>query len=202
MKNHRIIAPFFVLTTTVLILTIMTMMTRQTEAETAAPVRQRRLTMATISESLKRMEYAVRGRVVIEADKMASEEDAKIIYTNIGNPQSVGQMPLTWPRQVVALANLPRHVGIDHPNVSLMFPSDAIARAREILDATGSVGAYSHSQGVPLLRRDVADFITQRDGGVQTTNPDDIFLTNGASAAIQMVLTALIAQPERTGIST
>jgi Aminotransferase class I and II len=172
------------------------------QAETA-PTYRRRLTMETISASVKRMEYAVRGTVVIAADKMASQEGATIIYTNIGNPQSVGQQPLTWPRQVVALANLPRHIGIDHPHVQSMFPSDAIARAREILDATGSVGAYSHSQGVPLLRQDVADFITKRDGGtMKPTKPDDIFLTNGASTAIQMVLTALIAQPERTGIST
>jgi alanine transaminase len=174
----------------------------ETTAMPSVAAYTKRLTMATISASLKRMEYAVRGTVVIEADKMASK-GTKIIYTNIGNPQSVGQQPLTWPRQVIALANLPRPIGIDHPNVQSLFPIDAIARAREILDATGSVGAYSHSQGVPLLRQDVADFITKRDGAEKIpTNPDDIFLTNGASAAIQMVLTAIIAQPDRTGIST
>lgn len=157
------------------------------------------LTYDTISPSLKHMEYAVRGQVVIEADKLAAAGH-KIVYTNIGNPQSVGQKPLTWPRQVLALANLPREVGVDHEAIESIFPHDAVVRARSILNAVGSVGAYSHSQGIPLLRQDVADFIAARDE--YPCNIHDIFLTNGASAAIQMVLTAIVAKPERTGIST
>lgn len=50
-----------------------------------------------------------------------------------------------WP----ALAELAPHV----------FPEDAIARAKEILDEVGSIGAYSHSQGVPLIRKNVAKFV-------------------------------------------
>ena len=34
-----------------------------------------------------------------------------------------------------------------------------IARARELREEIGSVGAYSHSQGVPLIRQSVAHFI-------------------------------------------
>lgn len=145
------------------------------------------------------MEYAVRGQVVIEADKLANAGH-DIVYTNIGNPQSVGQKPLTWPRQVLALTNLPREVGIDHESIESVFPKDAIERARSILDACQSIGAYSHSQGVPFLRRDVADFIAARDG--YPCDMNNIFLTNGASAAIQMVLKAIVAKPERSGVST
>lgn len=47
----------------------------------------------TMSQSLRRMQYAVRGEVVIKADKLASE-GKEIIYTNIGNPHSVGQKPV------------------------------------------------------------------------------------------------------------
>jgi hypothetical protein len=47
----------------------------------------------TMSQSLRRMQYAVRGEVVIKADKLASE-GREIIYTNIGNPHSVGQKPV------------------------------------------------------------------------------------------------------------
>lgn len=39
------------------------------------------------------------------------------------------------------------------------FPSDVIERAKEILEETGSIGAYSHSQGVPFIRKSVAKFI-------------------------------------------
>ena len=40
-----------------------------------------------------------------------------------------------------------------------IFPNDAIARARELYEEIGSIGAYSHSQGVPIVRKHVAEFI-------------------------------------------
>lgn len=162
----------------------------------------KRLTEETMSVNLKNMQYAVRGEVVIAADKITqslrSGEGSEypfdhIIYTNIGNPQSVGQQPLTWPRQVLALVDLPDSEGIDHPNAESMFPTDAIERAREIkigLNGVGT-GAYSHSQGARCFREDIVKFIEKRDGGVKS-DVDKIFMTNGASSGIGMVLTALI----------
>jgi hypothetical protein len=38
---------------------------------------------STMSQSLRRMQYAVRGEVVIQADKLAAQ-GRRIIYTNIG----------------------------------------------------------------------------------------------------------------------
>ena len=143
--------------------------------------------------------------MVIAADRLAAEIAAgspaapaggpsRILFTNIGNPHSVGQSPLTWPRQVLALADLPAAAGVDHPDAGRLFPADAIARAREVKAALNGcgTGAYTHSQGPPAFRDDVARFIEARDGGVRS-DPGDIFLSNGASAAIQDVLTALIA---------
>lgn len=163
---------------------------------------QKRLTEETMSPALKGMEYAVRGKVVIAADNINEELKAgtkkypfdHIVYTNIGNPHSVGQKPLTWPRQVMALVDLPDEVGVDHPDVTKLFPADAIRRAREIKEGLGGhgSGAYSHSKGVKLFREDVASFIQKRDGGVPAT-AENIFLTNGASDAIKNVLTALVA---------
>jgi alanine transaminase len=40
-----------------------------------------------------------------------------------------------------------------------LFPRDAIARAAELYSEIGSIGAYSHSQGVPFIRKNVAAFI-------------------------------------------
>jgi alanine transaminase len=165
----------------------------------------KRLNEKTVNPLLKKMEYAVRGEVVVAADNISKELEAinkenrtrkykfdKILYTNIGNPQSVGQAPLTWPRQVMALVNLPESLGIDHPLAKQMFPLDAIDRAREIKAGLGGhgLGAYSHSQGAYCFRKDIAKFIEVRDGGIES-NPDDIFMTNGASSAIHMVMTAL-----------
>ena len=71
----------------------------------------------------------------------------------------MGQAPLTWPRQVLALVDLPEAVGVNHPDAARLFPADALRRAKEIKQALGGhgTGAYSHSQGVTALRQDVAD---------------------------------------------
>jgi aspartate/methionine/tyrosine aminotransferase len=50
---------------------------------------------------------------------------------------------------------------------------------------------FSH-QGIPLVRQRVAEFIQNRDG--YSANPDDIFLTTGASAGVQVILQLLISK--------
>jgi len=151
------------------------------------------------------MEYAVRGKVVIAADALSTELKSenppdlpfsKIIYTNIGNPHSVGQKPLTWPRQVMALVDLPKEVGVDNPKITEVFPPDAVERARELQAYTNGcgTGAYSHSQGLLGIREEVCEFIKNRDG--VDSKPEDIFLTNGASAGIGNILTSVVRGPE------
>lgn len=44
-------------------------------------------------------------------------------------------------------------------------------------------GAYSASQGIECIRQDVARYIEKRDGGI-SSNPDNIYLSTGASDAI------------------
>lgn len=166
---------------------------------------KKRLTEETMSQNLRTMEYAVRGMVVIKADEINAklkkgEADQypfdHIVYTNIGNPHSVGQNALTWPRQVLALVDLPDEMGVDNPHVSEMFPADAIARARIIksgLDSHGS-GAYTHSQGPLMFREEICRFIEERDGLEEgDADPTCIFMTNGASSGIGMILNVLIA---------
>jgi aspartate/methionine/tyrosine aminotransferase len=152
------------------------------------------------------MEYAVRGKIAIEADKISEEikhpssSSSKhpfdhIIYTNIGNPHAVQQKALTWPRQVMALLQLPDAIGINHPEAHRLFPPDSIERAREMKAALGGhgIGAYTHSKGVREFREDVARFIEERDGARRgSVDVENIFLTAGASEAISMVMTALI----------
>jgi len=43
-----------------------------------------------------------------------------------------------------------------------IFQEDAIARAKELYDEIGSIGAYSHSQGIPYIRKQVAKFVEGR----------------------------------------
>lgn len=147
---------------------------------------------STMSQGLRRMQYAVRGEVVMRADTLAAK-GREIIYTNIGNPHAVGQHPISFYREVLALCDLPAEYGIDNPAVVSSFPEDAVARAREMREAIGpaGTGAYTNSQGVLQFRQDVADFISERDG--HPSYPANIFLTNGASAGIEMCLTGLIS---------
>lgn len=44
-------------------------------------------------------------------------------------------------------------------------------------------GSYSASQGINCIREDVAAYIERRDGGVPA-DPDNIYLTTGASDGI------------------
>jgi len=147
----------------------------------------------TMSQSLRRMQYAVRGEVVMRADQLQAK-GKEILYTNIGNPHQVGQEPITYYRQVLALCDLPAEYGVDHPEVSRMFPGDVIKRAREMRELVGpsGTGAYTQSQGILGFRKHVAEFIEKRDG--YPAYAGNIFLTNGASSAIAMVLQGLLAQ--------
>eukprot|EP00531_Pseudo-nitzschia_arenysensis_P014402 CAMPEP_0116149750 /NCGR_PEP_ID=MMETSP0329-20121206/19144_1 /TAXON_ID=697910 /ORGANISM="Pseudo-nitzschia arenysensis, Strain B593" /LENGTH=681 /DNA_ID=CAMNT_0003646145 /DNA_START=150 /DNA_END=2195 /DNA_ORIENTATION=- len=146
----------------------------------------------SMSQSLRRMQYAVRGEVVMKADQLAAQ-GKEILYTNIGNPHQVGQSPITYYRQVLALCDLPAECGVDHPNVYEMFPRDVVERAREYRSIIGpsGTGAYTHSQGVLGFRQHIAEYIQKRDG--YKSYPGNIFLTNGASTAISMVLQGLLA---------
>jgi aspartate/methionine/tyrosine aminotransferase len=162
------------------------------------------LTEETMSQSLRKMEYAVRGEVVlaaarleheIEEDRSSHPQVDRVLFTNVGNPHSVGQESLQWPRQVLALCNLPDDVGIYHPEVHHLFPEDVVERAKEIkhmaMNDQGT-GAYSHSQGRLSFREHIAEFTEARDGGIPS-NPEHIFMSNGASTGIEMILQTLLA---------
>jgi len=158
------------------------------------------LQVETMNQRVVKMQYAVRGQVPTTAELIQTEINNgqgnwpfdEVLFCNIGNPHSVGQKPITFYRQVLALVDCPWL--LDDPRAKELFPADAIERARYLSNfMTGGTGAYSHSQGVLAIRKTVASFIEQRDG--YSCDPNNIFLTNGASTAIQMVLTALINSP-------
>ncbi|KAK8627432.1 hypothetical protein V6N13_135043 [Hibiscus sabdariffa] len=142
----------------------------------------------TLNENVKKVQYAVRGELYLRASEL-HKEGKKIIFTNVGNPHALGQKPLTFPRQVVALCQAP--FLLDDPNVRLLFPTDAIARAEHYLSLTfGGLGAYSDSRGIPGVRKEVAEFIERRDG--YPSDPEFIFLTGGASIGVMQILNCII----------
>ncbi|XP_064202670.1 alanine aminotransferase 2-like isoform X1 [Anguilla rostrata] len=158
------------------------------------------LTIDTINPSVKKVEYAVRGPIVQRAVQIEKElkEGAKkpfteVIKANIGDAHAMGQQPITFFRQVLALCSYPAL--LDDPS----FPEDAKSRARRILQSCGgrSIGAYSASQGIDCVRQDVARYIERRDGGI-ASNPDNIYLTTGASDGIVTILKLLVCGEGRT----
>lgn len=160
------------------------------------------LTVGNINPCVLAAQYAVRGELVIRAqghaEALARGEPRpfkKLIYCNIGNPQDLAQPPLTFFRQVLSLLNWePLLSPANAQHVGALFPSDAIARARRYA-ASSRLGAYSHSQGIPLIREEVAQFIKERDGGVHA-NASDLYLTDGASPAARTLLSLVIRGPK------
>jgi aspartate/methionine/tyrosine aminotransferase len=135
-------------------------------------------------------QYAVRGPIVARAGEL-ERAGREIIYCNIGNPQALEQKPLTYLRQVLALAQYPELI----ETAAGLFPADVLATAQQILAGSKyGMGAYSESKGVRFVREAVARFITQRDG--IAADPEAIYLTDGASKGVQAALRILIGGPQ------
>ena len=132
-------------------------------------------------------EYAVRGPIVAKANEL-EKKGKEVIYCNIGNPQSLGQKPITYQRQILALCEYPALMDL----APSLFPADVIETAKAILKGTKhGLGAYSESRGVRFIREAVAEFILERDHvGV---DPDAIYLTDGASKGVQAVLRLILS---------
>lgn len=84
----------------------------------------------------------------------------EVIKANIGDCHAMGQKPLKFLRQVLALVTMPSLM--DDPK----FPEDAKTRARDILTGCrgGSVGSYTDSPGIEVIRKHAAEYIQRRDG--------------------------------------
>ncbi|QCE02446.1 alanine aminotransferase 2-like [Vigna unguiculata] len=156
------------------------------------------VTAQNINPKVLKCEYAVRGEVVTLAQNLQKDLLAnpgshpfdEILYCNIGNPQSLGQPPITFFREVLALTDHPAI--LDKSETQGLFSADAIERAWKIVEQIPgrATGAYSHSQGVKGLRDTIAAGIEERDGF--PANPDDIFMTDGASPAVHNMMQLLI----------
>ncbi|VEN59555.1 unnamed protein product [Callosobruchus maculatus] len=153
------------------------------------------LTLDNLNPNVKVMEYAVRGPLVIRAGEIEKELEKgtkkpfnEVIKANIGDCHAMGQQPITFIRQVLALVTYPPL--LDDPK----FPEDAKQRARTILAGCrgGSVGSYTDSPGIEVIRRHVAQYIQERDG--IPADWQNVVVSAGASDAIRNVLKLLICE--------
>merc|ERR1711971_248644 len=161
-----------------------------TSEKMAAPAT---VTLDNMNPCIKKMEYAVRGPLVIRAtalkrsSRLVSQKPFKnVIKANIGDAHAMGNKPITFIRQVLAI--------VTHPPLleSPDFPDDAKSRARDILNGCkgGSVGSYSDSPGLEIIRRHVAEYVKERDGGIES-DWQKIMLCAGASEGIRACMKLL-----------
>lgn len=151
------------------------------------------LTLDNINQNIRNLEYAVRGPLVIRANEIAKElangtkkPFKSVIRANIGDCHAMNQPPLTFFRQVIACAAYPQ---IMQSNQSSTIPEDVKSRVKLILEACGgqSVGSYSDACGIELIRRHCAEYISERDGGIES-DWQNIFLSSGASEVVKSIL--------------
>lgn len=152
---------------------------------------QKVLTYNNLSSNIKNAKYAVRGPIMIKAgelQKRLSQGEklpfSEIFLCNVGNPQQLGQPPLTFNRQVLACM-------MDKSLLtSQVYHKDVVERAKKLYTYIPSSGAYAESQGIRQIRENCAKFIEKRDGF--PSNPSHIFLSNGASDSIKNLISCLI----------
>ncbi|CAE7566774.1 gpt [Symbiodinium pilosum] len=158
------------------------------------------LTLATVPQRIVDAEYAVRGEIVtrsMKLEKLLEEGNTslpfdELVPCNIGNPQAVGARPLTFHRQVLSLLSNPLLI----EEAASLYPADVMTRAKDYMAKSPKFGAYSHSKGILHFRQQVANYIDRRDGPlVPPADPEDIFLTDGASAGVKTVLEVMIDGP-------
>merc|ERR1719453_2387719 len=98
------------------------------------------LTVANMNQKVVQAEYAVRGRLPMRAAEIRQELASgagqypfdDLVFCNIGNPQSVGMVPLTFNREVLALLTAPHLLAKGDAMVSAgLMSAEAVARAAE-----------------------------------------------------------------------
>lgn len=161
----------------------------------------------SVNPNLVEMEYAVRGPIPMRAAEMEAQ-GRKIIPCNIGNPQAMGQQPITFYREVISLLETPGRIARERRlrGVAGVAPGDLVDEY--VLDVAEHVlaqlktglGAYSESKGPRFIREAVAAYIDRRDTvdgrEVVASDPDQVFLTNGASEGAMFILEILISGPD------
>lgn len=171
------------------------------------------LSVDTMNPLLGDLEYAVRGAIPDRAQELDAIIRAnpdghglpfnKTIQCNIGNPQALGQKPLSFNREVISLVSNPHLLEVAEASkdgtAAGLFKADAVRRARAYLDRTKpGIGAYTHSMGFDIVREEVAQFIERRDG--YPSDPKRIFITDGASAGVRMMFTAMVRPGGNDGV--
>jgi alanine transaminase len=154
----------------------------------------------SISKLVQNAEYAVRGPVAIRAAAIKKEMGAgkkfkfdKLVPMHSGNPQALGQPPITFGREVLSIM---MHHQFDQKVDYGRYSKDALERAKHYqskIDPAAIGGYAGHSSGYDPVKQDVIDFIQRRDN--LEIDPSNLYLSTGASEAIDIAIRLLINEP-------
>nr|CAB3494781.1 unnamed protein product [Digitaria exilis] len=120
-------------------------------------------------------------------NKPGSHPFDEIIYCNLSNPQSMGQQPNKFFREVLALCDYP-HL-LEQSKTNSLFSKGT--------EDSRPLSLESNRRGTEGLRDVIAAGIKSRDGF--PCNAEDIFLTDGAAPPVHMMMHLLI-RDEKDGI--
>jgi alanine transaminase len=152
------------------------------------------LSLRTMNQGLVKAENAVTGVMSQTALKIRGElangtgnyPFKEITPLNIGNPQALGQPPLTFNRQVLSILLYPELLKSD------MIPEGAKKRARYYLERIpGSIGAYGPAPGYVFVRENIAKFLAKRDGAASSA--DHIQMMDGSADGVIDVISAHVS---------
>ena len=131
-----------------------------------------------VNQNILDMEYAVRGPIPQRAAELR-KQGMITIPCHIGNPQALGQKPITFYRQVLSLVEEPSQIRRERKlnlilknNVEVfrdfqdrdIFSDYVLNLADQILaNMENGLGPYSESKGPQFIREAVAKYIDKRD---------------------------------------
>lgn len=139
--------------------------------------------------------YLIRGCVLHRANELRAlkEKGEKLAFDKFyplhyGNPQLLGQPPISFIREVIAGCFCPSLLD------KKVFSEDVVKRVKFYLDniPNGAVGAYADAPGFPIFVKEVSKFIARRDGFPAPT--ETIYLTDGTLDGMMFVLKLLFSK--------
>ena len=150
----------------------------------------------TIDPKVKDCQYAVRGAIPIRGGEISSRirdgdlsyPFTKITALNIGNPQAVGQGFISYNRDIISALLNPDLLDSD------LICEDAKKRVTHMNTLfTTPIGGYTNnSKGHAQVRQAIEKYIDNRDGHHVHADWNNIFLTNGASEGVRIMLKMLL----------
>ncbi|PSN48156.1 hypothetical protein C0J52_08726 [Blattella germanica] len=145
------------------------------------------LTIDTVNPQIRVIENAIKGRLPARAVEIEKELEAgeqkpftEIMKLNLGDSQAMGQKPITFIRQILALVSY--EPLFDNPDI----PCDAKERARQFLDTCAgcSIGSYTSSMDWNV---DICELETVINKAKEVCNPKAIVIINPGNPTGQVM---------------